>query len=99
MKEIEDVVSAGDLLPTIASVAKANGPFSLMVAWSKGSREGRTDVIDVAPQVFTYKVYRPLRDDDDLFSQVSVSDDRTADVWPGNADLEISADALEELAE
>lgn len=100
MNEIDDdMISVGDPLPTIASVAKATGPFDLVIVWASGSRKGQTDVLDAAAQIQTFKVYRPLREDSELFARVAVSDDGTAVVWPGSADLEISADALEELVE
>ena len=85
-------------MPTISHVEQANGPFRLLIRWETGRRDGE-EVIDIAPQIFAFKVYKPLRDNPDLFANVSVSVDGTAVVWPGNADLEVSADALEELAE
>ena len=98
MNETDRVIAIGPELPTIAAVFPGNGRSTVVVKWKSGARAGRTDVIDVAPQIFTFKAYRPLRNDADLFAQVRVSDDGTAIVWPGNADLEISSDALEELA-
>lgn len=94
-----DMVVVGDPLPTIASVEKGNGPFDIVVTWASGARAGETDVIDVAPQVFTFKVYRPLRDDPESFARVEVGPGRRTIVWPGNPDLEIGADVLQELAE
>ena len=94
----DDILKAGDPLPTIERVEPANGPYSLLVKWATGRRVGE-EVIDLAPHLFAFKVYRPLRDDRDLFAKVTVSDDGTAVLWPGDVDLEVSADALEELAE
>lgn len=99
MSETEDLIEVGEPLPRIARVQKGDGPFDLRVEWASGSREGQTEVIDVAPQIMTFKVYRPLRSDPELFSRVRVSDDGSAVVWPDNPDLEISADALEDLSE
>ncbi len=99
MRETDEMIFAGDALPTIAKVEKGNGPFDVVVTWATGARAERVDVIDTAPQILTFKIYKPLRNDTDLFSKLTISADRTAIVWPGSADLEISADALEEMAE
>ena len=99
MNEIDAMVAVGDPLPTIAAVQKGNEPYDLVVTWASGLRAGRTDVVDTAPHILTFKVYKQLRDDVELFARVSITQDRTAVVWPGNSDWEISADALEDFAE
>lgn len=99
MSGTNDLIEVGEPLPTIASVKKGDGPFDLRVQWASGPRKGQIEVIDVAPQIMTFKVYRPLRNDPNLFSCVRVSEDGSAVVWPDNPDLEISADALEDLSE
>ena len=98
MSETDEFIQVGNLLPTLAHVESANGPFRLLVRWATGRRLGE-EVIDVAPQIFAFKIYKPLRDNPALFVKASVSEGGTAIVWPENADLEISADALEEMAE
>lgn len=92
------VLRVGNPLPRIAHVEPANGSFHLLVKWATGRRSGE-EVIDVSPHLLEFKVYKPLRENPELFAKAAVSDDGSAVVWPGNADLEVSSDALEELAE
>lgn len=92
------MIAVGDPLSTIAAVKSGDG-FSLSVEWKTGPRAGHTDTVDLAPQILTFKAYRPLRDDPALFARVAVSNDGTAVVWPDIPDLEVSSDAIEELAE
>lgn len=49
-----DVVRAGDPLPRIASIS-AREKFAVSVRW----RVGREQIVDLAPDIFTYKFYRP----------------------------------------
>lgn len=98
MSETE-VVTVGRALPALASVEPANGPFSVAVTWAAGSRVGRTDIVDLAPTIFTFKVFRSLRDDPKLFKTVRVGEWGATIVWDGNEDLEIGAEAIEEMAE
>ncbi|MCJ2036409.1 DUF2442 domain-containing protein [Methylobacterium sp. J-068] len=94
-----DTITVGRALPKLASVEPANGPFSVSVTWAAGSRVGRTDIVDLAPMIFTFKVFKPLRDDPELFRSVQVGDWGVSLVWPGNDDLDVGAESVEEMAE
>ncbi|WP_264051685.1 DUF2442 domain-containing protein [Methylobacterium flocculans] len=94
-----DTITVGEALPKLASVEPANGPFSVSVTWAAGSRVGRTDIVDLAPMIFTFKVFKPLRDNPELFRSVRVGDWGTSLVWPGNDDLDVGAESVEEMAE
>jgi hypothetical protein len=93
-----DMIVVGDPLPKLASVEPANGPTSVSVVWASGSRAGMTEIIDLAPMIYTFKVFRPLRDDPALFRTVRLGEWGASIVWEGHDDLDIGADALEELA-
>jgi hypothetical protein len=94
-----DFIAVGDPLPRLAAVEPANGPTSVSVAWASGSRAGRTEVIDLAPIIYTFKVFRPLRENPALFASVRLGEWGASILWGDNPDLEVGADALEELAE
>jgi hypothetical protein len=57
-----DIITIGRRLPKLAGVAPAGGRFSVRVTWAEGARIGRQDIVDLAPMIFTFKVFRPLRD-------------------------------------
>jgi hypothetical protein len=94
-----DIITVGDPLPRLASVEPANGPTTISVVWASGARAGQTDLIDLAPMIYTFKAFRPLRDDPALFRTVRLGEWGASIVWEGNEDLDIGVDALEELAE
>src|SRR4051812_27441215 len=98
MSETE-LIAVGEPLPRLAAVEPANGPTSVSVTWASGSRAGRADVIDLAPMIYTFKVLRPLRDNPALFARVRLDEWGESLVWDDDPDLDIGADALEELAE
>lgn len=93
-----DMISVGEPMPRLAAVEPANGPYTVSVIWSEGARAGRTDIIDLARIIMTYKVFKPLRDDRALFETVRLGEWGWSIVWDGNGDLDISADTLSELA-
>lgn len=91
-----DIVDSGIELPRMASVQPL-GDFVLKVKWAEGPRKGREDLVDVSPAIFSYKVYRPLRDDI-LFSRAEIAEDGDAVAW-GHDDLTMSADTIQSLAQ
>lgn len=94
-----DIVTVGRPLPKLRSVAPGPGPFSVVVEWAEGPRVGRTDIVDLAPVIVTYKVFKPLRDGTVPISDVRVGEWGASLVWPGHGDLDIGAETVEELAE
>lgn len=93
-----DIITVGEPLPTIASVEAGNGRYDVQVMWAGGARAGRTDTVDLAPMIFTFKVFKPLRDGTVAFDTVRLGDYGASIVWPGDTDLDIGADAIEEMA-
>ncbi|GJE81551.1 DUF2442 domain-containing protein [Methylorubrum thiocyanatum] len=93
-----DRITVGEPLPRLASVV-AGGPYEVALTWAEGARVGRSDVVDLAPIILTYKVFRPLREDAAQFRAVRLGEGGRSIVWPDDADLDIGADSLEGLAE
>lgn len=96
MSETE-ILDTGVPMARIAAV-RAVGPSALEITWADGGRAGRTETVDVAPLIGSYKVYRPLRDNPVLFATARLIEDGDAIAWNG-PDLEMSADLIETIAE
>lgn len=92
-----DFVESGVPMARIATV-RVVGPSSLEIGWAEGGRAGRTEVVDIAPLIGSYKVYRPLRNDPALFATARLVEDGDAIAWDG-PDLDMSADLIETIAE
>ena len=96
MSEIDlddDAFAVGDPLPEIASVMHGSGRFEVAVTWKTGSGA----VVDIAPDIFTFKAYAPLRDDHDLFKTVHVVNDGSAIGWGMDDSIDMPATAIERL--
>jgi hypothetical protein len=93
-----DAVVVGRVLPRIASVV-AKPPSTVLITWAEGEREGTTEAVDLAPMLFVYKIYKPLRDHPELFKAVRVAADGTALAWGEEEAIDISASAILDLAE
>ena len=94
--EIE-VVDSGVPLPQISAI-KPLLNNRLRVTWSDGLRAGITEEVDLSPALASYKVYRALRDNKDLFSTARLLEDGDVVAWDG-PDLEMFAELIQELAE
>jgi len=93
---VNDVVDSGIELPRMATVQPLHD-FVLRVKWAEGPRKGREDLVDVSPAIFSYKVYRLLRDEN-LFLKGAIAEDGDAVTW-GSDDLMMSADTIQSLAQ
>jgi len=92
-----DIVDSGIPVPRMATVRPLHD-FVLRVKWAEGPRAGREDFVDVSPAIFSYKVYRPLRDEN-RFLTGTIADDGDAVAWGDDADLMMSADTVQSLAQ
>jgi hypothetical protein len=92
-----DVVDSGIPLPRMATVQPL-GDFVLRVKWAEGPRAGREDLVDVSPAIFSYKIYRPLRNEN-LFLTGAIAEDGDAVAWSDGEDLVMSADTIQALAQ
>jgi hypothetical protein len=91
-----DIVDSGIPLPRMATVQPLPD-YVLKVKWAEGPRAGREDLVNVSPAIFSYKVYRPLRDES-LFLMGAIAEDGDAVTW-GSEDLMMSADTIQSLAQ
>jgi hypothetical protein len=81
----------------VGSVQADNG-FSVRVTWTGNVDPSLPTTIDLAPIILTYKFYRPLRDDPELFRTVHVANDGTAIAWGKNDEIDMAATSIEHLA-
>jgi len=88
-----DVIKAGDPLPRIASVSPRE-KFAVAVRW----KDGREQIVDLAPDIFTYRFDKPLREDAALFASAHVTDGGAAIAWGDEEQIDMPATSLERLA-
>jgi len=93
---VNDIVDSGIPLPRMATVQPLPD-YLLRIKWAEGARTGRVDLVDVSPAIFSYKVYRPLRDER-LFLTGIIAQEGDAVSWGGD-DLMMSADTIQSLAQ
>ena len=93
---VNDIIDSGIALPRMASVQPLPD-YLLRVKWAEGPRTGRVDLVDISPAIFSYKIYRPLRDEP-LFLTGAIAEEGDAVSWGGD-DLMMSADTIQSLAQ
>ena len=96
MSANEEFLDTGTPLARIAKI-RVVGPSTIEITWSQTTRSGRTDVLDLTPLIGSYKVYRPLRGNADLFATAHLAEDGEVVAWDG-PDLEMTAELIETLA-
>jgi hypothetical protein len=89
-----EIIDSGIELPRIAAVEPLP-PSTLRVVWAEGRRAGREDFVDVRPIIYSYKIYKPLRDEALFATGRLVDEDAVA--WDGE-DLENVCDMIQSLA-
>lgn len=94
----DEILTVGQPLPKLASVAPADAANTIRVTWAAGPRLGRTDRVDLSPVIFTYKVFRPLRDGTIPFGSVRLGPWGGSVRWEGDDDLDIGAETIDDLA-
>jgi hypothetical protein len=77
--------------PNIRSI-RPDDDRRLVITWKGGTES----IVDVSKLLADYPIFKPLRDDDDLFHKVTVGEWGWCSHW--SDDLEISADTLWRLA-
>jgi hypothetical protein len=97
MSATEEFLDTGMPLARIAKIHVV-GPSTLEITWAQTTRGGRTDVLDLTPLVGSYKVYRPLRGNADMFATAHLVEDGEVVAWDG-PDMEMTAELIETLAE
>jgi hypothetical protein len=87
----DEFISVGSPLPRIQSAVPA-GDLRVRIHWKSGGSQ----VVDLAPAILSHRHFIPLRQNEELFCQLSVSETEDSLIWPG--DIELSAVWIEELA-
>jgi hypothetical protein len=93
-----DKISVGDPMPMIESVTPQPG-CSILVTWSAGRRHGTTSQVNLAPLIYSFKIFAALRDDAALFATVHVVEDGGAIAWGDDDQIDIAATTVENLAD
>ena len=91
-----DSEKSGIPLPRMSQV-QVLPDLSLSVGWAEGPRTGTADVVDLSPVINTYKFYRPLRKNKELFQTAHLVDDGHAIEW-GDGTIDMSAELIEDIA-
>lgn len=86
------------VLPRIDEVT-AVAPTKIRVTWSGTTRQGATETVDLAPMLFAFKLYKPLRNDPSAFGSVHVAAHGSVIAWGEDEEIDMSAGAVEDLAE
>ena len=84
-------------MPRIESV-RAAGDLRIEIKWAHGTRQGRSEIVDLAPLVNQYRFYRPLRASPELFASVRLEDGGETLEW-GDGGIDMPAVHVERLAE
>jgi len=79
-------------LPRILCVTPGKRPLTLEISWDTGAETA----VDVSGLVTTFRIFRPLHDDPELFRRARVGEYGTDIVWTDEIDM--SADTLWRLA-
>ena len=85
-----EIENTGIPLPRISEI-RPLPDFRLAIAWVEGSRRGRTDLVDLAPVIYTYKLYRPLRNNEELFQTARLVDHGNVVEW-GDGTIDMPAE-------
>lgn len=93
-----DTIRVGDPLPKIAKVV-ARDAYRVVVTWAEGKRAGEHTIVDLAPMILAYKMFRPLRDDAELFKTAHVSAGGSIIAWAEDETIDLAASTVERLAD
>lgn len=85
-------------MPRISTL-QVVGRLTIKVAWAAGIRSGRTDVVDLSSMVNSIRLYRPIRDNHELFQTAHLIEDGQVVAWGDDDQIDMAADSVEELAE
>ncbi len=83
-----DIEYTGIPLPRMGRMSTVTRPFSIAVQWADGLRAGMTETIDLSPIIDSFKIFRPLRNNEPLFRTARLIDDGDAVAWSGT-DIEM----------
>lgn len=85
-------------MPSIETVA-ASDAMHVRVTWNRGSHKGTTAEVDIAPLIYSKKVFVPLRNDPALFQTVHIVEGGAAIAWGDDDKIDMAATTVERLAD
>jgi hypothetical protein len=97
MSETERI-TIGELMPSIGKVA-ASDATHVRVTWNQGSHKGTTTEVDIAPLIYSKKVFALLRNDPALFQTVHIVEGGGAIAWGDDDKIDMAATTVERLAD
>jgi hypothetical protein len=97
MSEAERI-RVGEPMPSIENVA-ASDATRIRVAWSGGPHKGTTTEVDIAPLIYSKKVFAPLRNDPALLQTVHIVEGGAAIAWGDDDKIDMAATTVERLAD
>lgn len=83
-------------MPRIRSV-RAEDNFGVVVEWIEGVGASHTELVDLSPIIQQFKLYKPLRENRDLFESVRLANDGETLEW-GDGEIDMAAESVERLA-
>ncbi|WP_052341254.1 hypothetical protein [Salinarimonas rosea] len=95
MGRAEDIV-VGRRLPVLESVRPLD-PLRVEVTWECGERAGAPEIVDLAPFMARFALYRPLEDNSALFATARLGPYGSSIEW-GDGSIDISSVAVEDVA-
>jgi hypothetical protein len=88
-----EIIGTMQHLPRILFVTPADKPLTLRIGWDNS----KDTLVDISGLVNAYRVYAPLRENEELFTRVRVGEHGADIIWPDGLDM--SADTLWRLAQ
>src|SRR5581483_8939648 len=85
-------------MPKVAAVEVIDH-LVIRVQWSEGTRQNRSDVVDLSPMINTFRLYRPLRDNEALFRTIHLIEGGRILAWGDDDSIDMLVDNVQELAE
>lgn len=92
-----EIIDTGLPMARIAAI-RVVGPSRLEIIWAEGNRAGRSESVDLTPVIGSYRIYKPLRDNPELFATAKIIEDGDAIGWDSDG-LDMSAELIETVAE
>jgi hypothetical protein len=71
----------------------------IRVEWSEGNRANRNEIVDLSPMINTFRLYRPLRENKELFRTVHLIERGRILAWGDDDEIDMLVDNVQELAE
>ena len=85
-------------MPKIAKVEVVDH-LVIRVEWLEGSRAKRADIVDLSPMINTFRLYRPLRENKELFRTIHLIEGGRILAWGDDDQIDMVVDNVQDLAD